>query len=225
MVEAEVVREQIRNAPLEAIQLGQGIVAEREQNTHAQSGASHELGELAREAGLLGVVEEVLLGLVEHEQQVAGERLRPAAEGVRERLSLARIEERGAELLGQRVANRLAKRGHRVVAPLVVDDDDVLRVAALFDVLPRVCSQAMRYSGAQQRALADPARAVQHRQAGGEDVRADDPDLSLAAEEEEGVELGVLERSEALVGARDHVGATSSSRRSSPSTRSSSSTS
>ncbi len=80
VVEAKVVREQVRNAPLEAIELGEGVVAEREQDTHAQSGAGHELGELARETGLLGVVEEVLLGLVEHEQQVAGERLGPAAE-------------------------------------------------------------------------------------------------------------------------------------------------
>ena len=40
----------------------------RSASEHARAArAGHELGELAREAGLLGVVEEVLLDLVEHE--------------------------------------------------------------------------------------------------------------------------------------------------------------
>ena len=140
VVEPKIVRKQVRNTPLEAIELCQGVVAERQQGTHAQSGAGHELGELARETGLLAVVEEVLLCLVEHEQQVAGKRLGPAAKGVCKRLALDLVEQRGTELVGQRVARSLAKRGYGVVAPLVVDDDDVLRMTAFLDVLPRVCS-------------------------------------------------------------------------------------
>ena len=139
MVEPKVVREQVRDTPLEAVELGERVVAERQQDAHAQSGAGHELGQLARETGLLAVVEEVLLGLVEDEQQVAGKRLGPAAKGVRKRLALVLVEQRGTELVGQRVAHSL-----REALPTgsslhcVEDDDDELRMTAFLDVLPRL---------------------------------------------------------------------------------------
>ena len=50
----------------------------------------------------------------------------------------------------------------------------------------------------QERALADPAGAVEQRQPGREDARRDDPPLPLAAEEEAGVAL--VERRQADVG-------------------------
>ena len=53
-------------------------------------------------------------------------------------------------------------------------------------------------TGPQQRGLADAARAVEHGQAVGHQVRDDHLDLALSAEEEERVERGVVERCQAL---------------------------
>ena len=106
MVEPKVVREQIRDPPLEAVELGERIVAQRQQDTHAQAGPRDQLGQLEGETALRLVVEEVLLGLVEHQQQVAGERLRPPPERVGERLALPLVQKRGAELSGQSVSRR-----------------------------------------------------------------------------------------------------------------------
>src|SRR2546421_61045 len=76
-------------------------------------------------------------------------------------------------------------------------------------------------TGAEERALADTARPVEDGQPVGEDVRRHGGDLTLAAEEEECVELRILERREALVRAlreAAHGAAAFSSARSSSAT-------
>ena len=98
VVEPQVVREEVRDPALEAVELGERVVAEREQDTNAETGARDELGQLVGKAGLLRVVEEVLLGLVEDQQQVTGERVGPAPERLGERLALALVEERRARI-------------------------------------------------------------------------------------------------------------------------------
>ena len=65
--------------------------------------------------------------------------------------------------------------------------------------LGRDAAQLARDARAQDRALADAALAVEHGQARGEQVRDEDVALPATAEEEERVDLGVVERAQALV--------------------------
>ena len=95
-------------------------------------------------------------------------------------LELVEDQERLAVGIGQRRLDR----------PFVEHDDLGLR---------RDLAQATCDGGAENRALADPARPVEDGQLRREHVRDDDLGLALAPEEEEGVELGVLERRKALV--------------------------
>ena len=69
----------------------------------------------------------------------------------------------------------------------------------------------VRDARSQHRALADTGLAVEDRQAGRHQVRLDQLALSLAAEEEADVQLGVLERRQPLVGRERPVGAQSAS--------------
>ena len=76
-----------------------------------------------------------------------------------------------------------------ILGPRVVDDDR--RATQL--------PQPPRDARAEKRALADAARPVEDGEPSREHVRRHSRDLALATEEEERVELGVLERGEALV--------------------------
>ena len=123
-----------------------------------------------------------------------------------------RVDEagRGSELAAFRL-HRRAQAGRGLLRPRIVHDDR--RAAQL--------AQPARHAGAEERALADAARSVEDSEPVREHVRRHGRDLALAAEEEERVELGVLERGEALVGAlRDagHEAAAFSSARSSSAT-------
>ena len=60
----------------------------------------------------------------------------------------------------------------------------------------------MGYAGPQKRCLADAARAVEDGQTRSHQIRDDHLDLTLAAEEEQRVELGVVEGRQPLVRAR-----------------------
>ena len=108
-------------------------------------------------------------------------------------------------------SHRSDQAGRGILRPRVVHDDR--RAAQL--------PQPPCHAGAEERALADAARPVEDGEPVREHVRRHRRDLALAAEEEERVELGVLERSEALVRAlRDaaHETAAFSSARSSSAT-------
>ena len=106
----------------------------------------------------------------------------------------------GAELAALR-PHRSDQAGRGILGPRVVHDDR--RAAQL--------AQPPSDAGTEERALADATRAVEDGEPAREHVRRHRRDLALTAEEEERVELGVLERGEALVRAlRD--GASSSRR-------------
>ena len=126
------------------------------------------------------VVEDVLLHLVEDEIELASGR----------RSRAPRARRRAARRSGAPAA--AATASDRVVAP-AVDDHDLC--GALFGAGRRRNERAQtpRHAGAQQRALADAARAVEHGQPRGHQVRRDDLGLALAAEEEAPVVLGVAE--------------------------------
>ena len=68
-IEAEVVAEDVRDQRLEPVELGQSVLADREEHVDSQR-RSYELGQLPLEGAGLRVVEEVLLGLVQDEVDV-----------------------------------------------------------------------------------------------------------------------------------------------------------
>ena len=78
MLEPEVRAEEVADPSLEAVELGVGVLADRDDEAGAQVLAHHRPRELESECSvaiLVGVVEEVLLELVEDEQQLAARRL------------------------------------------------------------------------------------------------------------------------------------------------------
>ena len=71
VVEPEVVREEVRDPALEEVELRQRVLADPEQDVHAQARLGHELRQAPRERTVGIVVEEVLLDLVEDQMRVA----------------------------------------------------------------------------------------------------------------------------------------------------------
>src|SRR5207247_11237469 len=81
VVEAKVVAEQIRDPSLEPVELCQRVLAQREEDVHTETRPPDQLRQLVCERAwslLALVVEEVLLGLVEDQIEIAaGERAPP----------------------------------------------------------------------------------------------------------------------------------------------------
>ena len=134
------------------------------------------------------VVEEVLLELVEDEVELGVEPPRPGRERVGERHASTKragtVADSGFDGVEQ-IRNGVARPGRE-------DDDDGVLLAP----------ETMRDARLQQGRLPDAARAVEDGQPRGHQVRDDHLDLALAAEEEQRVELGVVERRQPLVRAR-----------------------
>ena len=126
------------------------------------------------------MVEQVLLELVEQQVELAAP-LRRGRDGVHDPCRRPQIAALGVHGIDQ--------AGGWILGPRVVKDDG--RAA----LLPQPAGDAR----AEQRALADAARPIEDGQPAREHVRRDRRDLTLATEEEQRVELGVLEGGEALV--------------------------
>ena len=156
MIQPKVVREQIWDPSLEAVELGERVIAQRQQDADPEPRACDQLGQIDGKAALPLVVEEILLRLVEDQQQVACEPLGPATECVGERFALPFVEESRAELGGQLLAHRRPQAAHRILAPCVEDHHCELRVAALFDVPPRLTAQAVSDARSQHRVFPTP---------------------------------------------------------------------
>ena len=152
MLEAEVRAEEVANASLEAVELRVGVLADRDEEGHPQVLAHDRARELESEgslAVLVGVVEEVLLELVEDEQQLAawrlvivvrerGGALVEAAEPFSEQHLQARRERRRrgrevAKLVAHGRLDRIGERPQRVVPPAGADDEHGLGRPALLD--------------------------------------------------------------------------------------------
>ena len=84
------------------------------------------------------MVEEVLLGLIENQQEVAGESVRPPPERVAERLAVHLVQKRRAELSGESVSRRRSQAVGGLFAPAVEDDHGELGMAAFVDVHARL---------------------------------------------------------------------------------------
>jgi hypothetical protein len=202
VAQAEVVLEQARHAPLEAIETGERVLAQRDQEVHAQVGLRDGARQLVVEASVAlvaRVVEEVLLELVEDHEQLPAHGLGVGGEPVGERAAVLGLRERLADEVGGGIVHRPQERLRDVrLAPVAECHRRELRHAALGLVSLRRPAQVTHHPGAEHRALADPARPVQDGQASRHQVRGDDLALRLAAEEEGGVGLGVGRQ--ALVG-------------------------
>src|SRR4029453_16053809 len=102
------------------------VLADREQDVHAQVGAGDELRELRGKAAgpaLARVVEKVLLALVEDHVQVSVEQVLPEAERVDEGGPVVGRADRTAERPGHLERDRRAE-GTNGVAPPAVEYDD-----------------------------------------------------------------------------------------------------
>ena len=146
-VESKRVREQPGDAAGEAIELGEGVLTQRHEDVHAERSPEHSRKRLGERPGacIVGVVQEVLLGLVEDEIDV------PA--GLR---GLERLDRRARRSISERSPNGLRERRGGVLAPPREDDDQRL----LGEL-----SQSTGDGCAEQRRLADAARAVENGQA------------------------------------------------------------
>ncbi len=122
MVETQVVREQVRDQRLEAVEAREHVVADRENDVDAKSGTGHDLGELCRKAVVVCVVEEVLVELVEDEIEIAAERARPGCERRGEPL-LGLIDDRVRERRSERLPHLGDQARDRVPAPRAEDDN------------------------------------------------------------------------------------------------------
>ena len=169
-------------------------------------------------AVLVGVVEEVLLELVEDDEELGAPELvrlqRPLggelpglvvepADPVGQPLVEPPVPRRRARCpLAQELADRrldaVDEVGDGIVAPLVEDGDDRFREAPVGEVSLGTFAEVALKPRAQERALADAARPVEKGQAGRREVRRDDPPLLLTSEEEGSITLG--EGSQADVG-------------------------
>src|SRR4051794_12657556 len=105
-------------------------------------------GKLSSEASLGAVILEVLLRLVEHEEQIAGERIRPASEGLGQRFALTLVEKGRSELRPELRSHSGAQASHRIViAPRGEQHDHELRMAAFLHVSTAPSSQAVCDAG------------------------------------------------------------------------------
>ena len=180
MREPEVRAEEVADPSLEAVELGVGVLADRDDEAGAQVLAHHRPRELQSECSvaiLVGVVEEVLLELVEDQQQLAARRLVAAG---RERngtfveaadpfgeeiFQLGRVRRwigrELAELVADGRLDRVGKRPQGVVSPPGADDEHRLGHDAARERRPGAGAEVCGESGPQERALTDAAGAVE----------------------------------------------------------------
>ena len=173
---AQVVVEQRRDPALEAVEPRERVLADRDQEVGPQVGRASARGELARErpfAVLPGVIEEVLLELVQDDEHVRPEHAVHVGEQVAQRTVRRRRGRRPGRAAVDGALDRASDPFDGIVAPgdvAVASPESgrrrrrVGRSAAL-DVLRRQLVQLACDPGAEQRALADAALAVQERQA------------------------------------------------------------
>jgi hypothetical protein len=158
----QVVVEQLRNLGLEAVELGQGVLADRDDEARLEPDAVDRARKLRRErpsSMLARVVEEVLLELVEDDEQ------RPIHSGARGDEHLVEAPGAGqvdlcARELGHSATDRVSESAEGVITPVAEYERHILRPAEILDVLACAEEQLRSDARAQQRALADAALAI-----------------------------------------------------------------
>ena len=118
-VEAKVVVEDPGNRALEPVELREGVVPQREEHVGSRRAPDHR-GKLVLEGIALGVVEEVLLGLVEQKVDIASGLAGALNDGAERAV---RLDARGSR-------NGVGDRLRRGLRPVGEDDDDRLFLEA-----------------------------------------------------------------------------------------------
>ena len=146
------------------------------------------------------MVQEELLRLVEHDVEIATEKRSPGFEPVRERAVRHRQLQ---SVIAERIPDGSRCGGHhalnRIALPIVEHRYSDLGRSLVLTAATGLGTEVMSDPGAKNRALADPGLPVQHGEPGGDEVRDDQLPVSIAAEEEWNVGIGVVERPQALV--------------------------
>ncbi len=191
-IEPQAVFEQPRDQPFEEMKPGERVLAERDEEVRTQVAVGDRPRELRGEGIVrpgVGVVDEVLLELVEDHEQLAVVGLEAPLERLDERAGRGCLA--AAERRLRRVRNGLAERPDGVVAPRAEDDDPVLGVTVGRLEVVRELAQDRQDARVQHRALADAAWPVEERDASSPEVRDDHALVALPAEEEGRVLLAV----------------------------------
>ena len=181
-IESKRVREEAGNATREAVELGERVLAQRDEDVDPERRGEERRKRLRKRprASVVCVVEEILLRLVEHEVHVTSQ--------------LRLFERRASRAVGRSapgLGDGLGECDARVLAPARKHDDERF--------LGELAQRA-RDGCPKQRRLPDAARPVENSQARRDEVRDDDLPFTLAPEEKERVEIRVVERVQPLVG-------------------------
>ena len=181
VVEAVCVVEHVRDVGLEPVELEQRVVTQGEQHVQVRHVGCQGLGQRGRGRIRRVVVEEVVLELVEHQEQLPVDIARPRFEPFDEAVGAVGLGIDGDADPSCLPSNFGIDRRRRVIPPRV-DVGDHRRC----DSAPRpdACPDLRDHAGLQDRALADAARAVQDGQLERQQVAGDQPGVTLAAEED-----------------------------------------
>jgi hypothetical protein len=201
VLEPEVVFEEARDLALEAVELRERVLAQRDEEVDAEARGVDGTREIASEAVVrvaVGVVHEVLLELVEDDEDVRRRASRPVLERRRKRLVLPVRFKGVAEDRSDGLAHRVFQPGARIVAPGAEDDGDELGRSAPREVRPGDLAEVADCAGPQHGCLADTALRIQDGEPRRQEVGLDQLLLRRAPEEERRVLLS--EGHQALVG-------------------------
>ena len=168
MLDVEPVREERRDPSLEAVEPGEGVLADRDEEVDrklAPVDGPRELDGEGAFAVLVRTRDEVLLDLIEDHEQDAVAVLCPGLECGREAAALG---ERGGSLGPVQVAHglpdRLREPGDRVLTPVGQENRDVARRLPGGGLCPSLLQKVGEDARAKQGALAHSARAVKKRE-------------------------------------------------------------
>lgn len=182
MRDAHEVVEQVRQAVGERVEQRQRILTDRDQDADPGVAARQRPPERVDERSVGAVVEDVLLELVEDQEQRAIQALGGVADRLRERSSREAARQRRRQL-PEGVGDRLLNTRLGIGRPRAEVHRRVLRGQAVGQPALRLIAHVTHHAGAQQRALADTAGAVEDRHPVGEKVVDDDRAERVTAEE------------------------------------------
>ena len=165
VADAQPVVEQKGDAPFEVIQPGQGVVAQADEQIDPQAavvGNRHQLIAEIRGVALCGrvVIEKIFLELVQNQQQIAADDLRPPLQLGQE--GALRWNDAGVGQIGlHRVGDGLGQPPHRLLLPAAEVDGDNLRRLQSHRVGPGPLVELMQHPGPQHGRLAHTAGAIE----------------------------------------------------------------
>ena len=180
MVHSQAISQDAGDGVFEAVELGERVLTNGNEKARPNTPVDR-FGELPCEpalAVLVRVVEKIFFELIQDDKEIA---VKLGAHPIQ------LFHKPAQNLLRDLLAEDAAEPAARIVPPRAEHDDSEFRSAELLQVPLGQLAKVGGHSGIQERALADAARPVQHRQRRGQQVGGDDLRLFVAAEEKWGL--------------------------------------